>query len=330
MTRKIGETESAGQECLDGEVVGTDSSQSEEISGMVLNLQRFSTHDGPGVRTTVFFKGCSNTCSWCHNPESMRSRPEVQVYPEQCIGCGRCLEVCPQGAHEMIQEEKVYHRERCTACGRCVDECFAGGLVMAGKEMRVGEVMAEILQDETYYRHSGGGVTFSGGEPLMQREFLLSLLRSCKKHGLHTAVQTAGNYPWEWLAELLPHVDLVMYDLKILAPELHEEYVGNDGERTRANLLRVGREGTPLAVRTPVVGGVNDSVEEIAGIARFIEDIDSLLYYELIPYHPLGESKRKSLGLPPETRFYTPDEEKMAALADAARAFVGEVRPKQD
>lgn len=326
----IADAVQAGQDCPSSLATGTEAPQfagiEEALQGTVINIQRFSTHDGPGVRTTVFLKGCPNSCAWCHNPESMRRQPELQLYPDRCIGCGRCLDVCPEHAHDMVQGEKVFHRERCKACGRCADECYAGGLVIAGKQMGVDEVMAEILADQTYYRHSGGGVTFSGGEPLVQREFLGELLRQCKEHEVHTAIETSGNCPWEWLLELLPHIDLVMYDIKTLDPRLHAQYVGNDGRRIRGNLLRLGDQGKPLIVRTPVIGGVNDTVDEISGIARFLQGIDSLLYYELLPYHPLGDSKRLSLGLPKEDRFRTPSKEEMNALADAARKFVREVR----
>jgi len=323
--------ENTGQSCPSKTGIETEAplSAAEENgpTGSVINIQRFSTHDGPGVRTTVFLKGCTNVCAWCHNPESMHMQPELQLYPERCIGCGRCIEVCPEHAHQLVEGEKQFDRERCRVCGTCVEECFAGGLVIAGKRMSVDEVMDEILQDETYYRHSEGGVTFSGGEPVVQREFLLELLRRCKEAGIQTAIETAGNYAWEWLEEMLPHTDLIMHDLKILAPELHEEFVGNDGKRIRENFTRLAETGKPLIVRTPVIGGVNDTAEEIEGIARLIGGIESLLYYELLPYHPLGESKRESLGQTAEDRFYTPDKEKMSELADVARAFVGEVRP---
>jgi glycyl-radical enzyme activating protein len=297
------------------------------MKGLILNIQRFSTHDGPGVRTTVFLKGCTNNCTWCHNPESIRPKPEVQVFPEHCIGCGRCLEVCPAGAHQLVDGEKVYHRQRCQHCGRCVEECFSGALVRAGRFLEAEEVMAQILEDAPYYRHSQGGATFSGGEPLMQREFLLELLHRCRAQGVHTAVETAGNYPWTFLAELLPSIDLVMYDLKLADPEKHRHYIGNDGERVRANLLLLGTSGKPLIVRTPVVGGVNDTPEEISGIARFIADFPELLYYELLPYHTLGQAKLQSLGSREEQPFTTPSKEHLGELAEVARQFVGQVRP---
>ena len=298
------------------------------MNAIVLNIQRFSTHDGPGVRTTVFFKGCTNACAWCHNPESIRAGPELQIFPDRCIGCGRCLRICPVHAHELVNGEKTYHRERCQQCGGCVVECFAGALVMAGKPMSVDEVMEEILQDEPYYRHSKGGVTFSGGEPVLQKDFLLALLRRCKERDLHTAIDTAGNYQWAYLEALLPHTDLVIYDLKVLGPESHRRYVGNKGEQIRDNLMRLARAHRAIIVRTPVVCGVNDTEEEIAHIARFIKDIEGLLYYELLPYHPLGNSKRQSLGLPEEQSFYGPTKERIHELAEVARGFVKEVRPR--
>jgi len=297
------------------------------VNGVVFNIQRFSTHDGPGVRTTVFLKGCTNDCAWCHNPESIRLRPEVQVFPQHCIGCGRCVEVCQAGAHQLVAGEKVYHRQRCQHCGRCAEECFSGALVAAGRPLEVGEVMAQILEDAPYYRHSQGGATFSGGEPLMQKDFLGELLRACRDQGIHTAVETAGNYPWTFLAELLPDIDLVMYDLKVADPEKHRRYIGNDGERVRANLLFLGASGTPLIVRTPVIGGINDSAEEIGSIARFIAAFPELLYYELLPYHSLGKAKLQSLGLEEEERFTTPSKDHLGELAEVARQFVGQVRP---
>jgi pyruvate formate lyase activating enzyme len=297
------------------------------VNGIVLNIQRFSIHDGPGIRTTVFLKGCSNACEWCHNPESMRGRPEIQVYPDKCIACGACVVACPEGAHELRDGVKVYHRERCQMCGACVQECFAGALVLAGKTMTAEEVVEEVLKDRPYYAQSQGGVTLSGGEPVLQKDFAREVLRACREAGMHTAIETAGNYPWSYLEELLPHVDLIMYDLKVWDPDIHRRYIGNRGERIRENLRRLAKEERDLIVRTPVIGGVNDTVEEIAGIARFIQSFDRLAYYELLPYHPLGASKYESLGRSHNTDFYTPTKEKMAELANVARRHVREVRP---
>jgi pyruvate formate lyase activating enzyme len=199
---------------------------------------------------------------------------------------------------------------------------------MAGTFMSVDEVMEEILKDEPYYRHSKGGVTFSGGEPMLQRAALLDLLRRCKEQDFHTAIQTAGNYRWTHLEELLPYIDLIMYDLKIFNPQLHRQYIGHGGERVRDNLLRLGGSSRAVIIRTPVVGGVNDTEEEISSIACFIKDMEGLLYYELLPYHALGNSKRPSLGLSEEQeRFYAPSKERIYELAEVARAFVKEVRP---
>jgi len=237
------------------------------------------------------------------------------------------MEVCPEGAHGLVCGERVYHREWCIRCGLCVEECFADALVMAGRSVRVDDVMEEILRDEPYYRHSKGGVTFSGGEPVLQADVLGMLLRQCRECGIHTVIQTAGNCAWAPLEALLPWVDLIMYDLKVLDPELHRRYVGNSGERVRNNLLNLGASYGPIVVRTPVVGGVNDTEEEISNIARFIEGMEGLLYYELLPYHALGNPKRQSLGLPEERSFHTPSKERMRELTDVARAYVKDVRP---
>ena len=297
------------------------------LRGILFNIQRFSTSDGPGVRTTVFLKGCTNDCAWCHNPESLQSAPRLRVFLDRCIGCGRCILVCPQSAQRLEGEDRTYQREACTACGACAGECFSGALEITGRAMDVNEVMAEIVKDEPYYRHSGGGVTFSGGEPVLQTDFLRHLLVSCQRQGLHTAVDTAGHYPWSLLESLLPHVDLVMYDLKVLDPQTHRRFVGNDGSRIRENLERLGATACPLIVRTPVVGGVNDTEEEIDSIARFIGALDNLQYYELLPYHALGDDKLGSLGFERDGRFQTPAREKLQALADVARRHVSEVRP---
>lgn len=298
-----------------------------DLRGIIFNIQRNSNSDGPGVRTTVFLKGCSNRCDWCHNPESIRRRPQLQVYLDRCIGCGRCVVACGHGGQHLDNGERTYDRDVCVGCGQCAAECFAGALEISGRQMTVDEVVAEVVKDEVYYRHSGGGITFSGGEAVLQTDFLREVLTACQARDLHVAVDTAGNYPWPLLESLLPHVDLVMYDVKILDPDLSRRYVGNDGTRALQNLDRLAATNCPLIVRTPVIGGVNDTPEEIGGIARHIGAFSSLLYYELLPYHDLGDAKLSSLGLEGGTQFTTPDKDQMLALADIARGFVREVRP---
>jgi pyruvate formate lyase activating enzyme len=297
------------------------------VRGIVFHIQRFSIHDGPGIRTTIFLKGCSNVCDWCHNPESIRRAPEIQVYPDKCIACGACVEVCPEGAQEMRDGLHLYHRERCQACGACVRECFAGAMTLAGREMSVEEVLEETLKDQDYYLQSQGGVTLSGGEPVLQTDFAEAILRRCRQENLHTAIETAGNYPYPWLERLLPHLNLVMYDLKAFSPEIHLRHIGNDGSRIRENLRRLADAALPLIVRTPVVGGVNDTPEEIAGIAALIGDYPCLLYYELLPYHNLHTGKFASLDRKYTGGFTTPSRQQMSELAEAARRYVREVRP---
>ncbi|MBT4101016.1 MAG: glycyl-radical enzyme activating protein [Gemmatimonadetes bacterium] len=297
------------------------------LRGIIFNIQRNSSSDGPGVRTTVFLKGCSNRCDWCHNPESIRPKPQLQVYLDRCIGCGRCVVACEHGGQHLDDGVRRFDREVCVGCGQCAAECFTGALEISGRSMSVDQVVAEVVKDEVYYRHSGGGVTFSGGDPVLQPDFLRELLIACGERGLHVAIDTAGNYPWKFLASLLPHVDLVMYDVKILDQELSRRYIGNDGTRSLQNLDHLAATGCPLIVRTPVIGGVNDTREEIGGIARHIGAFESLLYYELLPYHPLGDAKLSSLDLPASTQFTTPDADQLQTLAAIARHHVSEVRP---
>lgn len=281
------------------------------MDGIVFNIQRFSVHDGPGIRTTVFLKGCSLHCFWCHNPEGIRPKPEIQFYPERCIGCGACLEACDHGAQVLQDGVHVYVRENCVLCGRCVDECFSGALELTGQPMTVDAVMAEVLADRAFYQQSGGGVTLSGGEPLLQRDFTTALLTRAKDEGLHTAVETCGNYRWADLEPLLPLVDLFMMDLKHMDPAAHKAAVGVSNERILAIAEHLMATDKPVWFRTPVIPTVNASAEAINDIAAFVRRLGDLRTayntehgiqaplptLELLRFHKLAADKYRSLDL---------------------------------
>ncbi len=198
-----------------------------ELTGLIFNIQRFSIHDGPGIRTTVFLKGCWLRCFWCHNPEGLRGNVEIQFTAGRCIGCGECVQACAQGAQQIVSGERVYDRDLCIRCGKCLETCYTGALEQTGERVTTAQVMDEILADRAFYEQSGGGVTLSGGDPLLQLAFTLELLRTCKARGLHTTIETAAHCRWEVLEQVLPWVDLVMLDLKHL--ELAETPGRNGG-----------------------------------------------------------------------------------------------------
>lgn len=295
--------------------------------GTIFNIQRFSVHDGPGIRTTVFLKGCNLRCFWCHNPESWHPHPELQFFPDLCIGCGRCLRACPRGAHESNEEGRVLRRDLCTACGACARTCYAQALVHVGRQVAADEAVAEILKDRAAYDESGGGVTLSGGEPLLQPAFVRDVLEKSKAQGLHTAVETALHVNWRIIEEILPPLDLVMLDLKLMDPGRHRSATGRDNALILANARRLGAAGIPLIVRTPVVPGVNDTAEEIGAIASFVSGLPNVLYWELLPFHRLGEGKSRSLGREfPAAGLQPPGKERMRALLDVAASAGVEVR----
>jgi pyruvate formate lyase activating enzyme len=302
------------------------------MTGIVFDIQRFSIHDGPGIRTTVFLKGCSLHCFWCHNPESIRPKPEIQFFPEKCIGCGECLLVCPHGAR-IVQDGNIHYlRQACQACGECVETCYAGATTIIGQEMTVDEVMTEVLRDRAFYETSDGGVTLSGGEPVIQRDFAWAILERCKAEGLHTAIETAGNYPWDFLESLLPVTDLVMMDLKHMDSDQHRRATGVANERILANARRLTETDRAILFRTPVIPTVNDTSEAIGAIAGFVYALASArakngfgpaasIGFELLPFHRLAADKYRSLGLDYRaSQLQTLTKETMIALTEVARS----------
>ncbi len=263
--------------------------------GSVFDIQGFSVHDGPGIRTLVFLKGCPLRCSWCANPESQRSEPDLLFIPANCIGCQNCLNVCPQGAVRCHDQELLFTRDKCVNCGRCVENCYAEARVLKGRSMCVEEVLDQILKDAPFYSGSGGGITLGGGEPLSQPDFATALLNACGERGLHTTVETAGNIPWENLAQVVPYTDLFLFDVKHTDPVKLAAETGADAALTLHNLANLSRCAKQLIVRTPVVPGFNDTAAEIRSIARLLRSL-CIPELHLLPYHPYGQGKYQLLG----------------------------------
>jgi pyruvate formate lyase activating enzyme len=270
--------------------------QSPEPSGIVFDIMRFSTRDGPGLRTTVFLKGCPLACWWCHNPESQRPERELMLRPNLCIGCMACLEACPQGAIHSTGLGLITDLEMCQLCGTCLESCYSDARQMVGREMTVSQVMAEIRKDIPFYDESSGGVTFSGGEPLMQNEFLGALLRVCKVEGLHTTVDTCGSVPWSVIDDMRENVDLFLYDLKALDEEIHLKYTGVSNQRILENLVKLSERKQRVRVRAPLIPGINDSLDDLRRLGDFIAGLPNPVEVELLPYHTVGVEKYRRLG----------------------------------
>lgn len=266
------------------------------MDGWVFDIQRFSIHDGPGIRTTVFLQGCNLRCFWCHNPESQTAGPCVQFFADRCIACGLCVAACPEGAQLLADGQRIYVRDLCRTCGTCVDTCYAGALIIKAKRMTVAGVLAEIEKDRPYYEESGGGVTFSGGEPTLQADFLAALLVGCKERGLHTAVDTACHVSWETLARILPYTDLFLVDVKAFDEKTHRAGTGIGNGRILENVRRLAAVGASLCVRIPVIPGFNANAAELGRIADFLAGLALVPPVELLPFHHLGAGKYESLG----------------------------------
>ena len=269
------------------------------LTGVIFNVQRHSTEDGPGIRTTVFFKGCPMICPWCHNPEGMSPRPELVWYESRCIGALDCTKACPHHALTLTPQGMAINREACDACGACEAACPAGALEVMGRERTLEDVAVEALRDRVFYEKSGGGVTLSGGEPGMQLLFSLALMSRLQREGIHMAVDTCGSLPPERFRAFVEPADLVLYDLKFMDPALHRQYTGVELARVLANAEYLAETGKPLWVRTPVIPGYTDAEENIRAIARFIADrLPSAERYDLLAFNNTCEAKYGRLGKP--------------------------------
>ena len=271
------------------------------MKAAIFDIERSSFVDGPGIRTTVFFKGCNLRCAWCHNPESQKFHPQMIFYQNKCTGCGKCKEKCPNNL------------ESCELCGKCTLYCPHDAREICGKEYTVDEIIRVILRDKDFYEKSGGGVTFSGGECMLQIEFLKEILKACKENGIHTAVDTAGNVAFEKFEEIIPYTDLFLYDVKCYNSEKHKHYTGVSNELILSNLGRLLEIGKSVWVRIPIIPTVNDTEEEMRDIKAFLNTHRAPQKIELLPYHRMGEHKYAALGKDLHT-FSVPSEEKMSQL----------------
>jgi pyruvate formate lyase activating enzyme len=268
-------------------------------TGLTFNIQRFSTEDGPGIRTTVFFKGCPLRCAWCHNPEGLSPHPELMWYDLRCIGARDCLEVCPVDALELTSQGMCINRERCDACGACAEACPAAALEVIGRYWTPQALLAEVQKDAVFFETSGGGVTLSGGEPMQQPEFTLGFARLCHAAGLDVALDTCGVAPWALYERILPSVALVLYDLKIHRADRHQATTGADNARILQNARRMAAAGVPMWVRTPLIPGYTADDDNIAALAEFIaQELPTVERWDLLAYTNLGGPKYRRLDRP--------------------------------
>ena len=287
----------------------------------IFDIQRMSLHDGPGIRTTVFFKGCGLRCFWCHNPESLQVSPQLLFYPDRCIGCRLCEQVCPKECHSFTAGESgvfehILKRESCISCGACARACPAKCLQLSGYRASLEDVLAQVTRDLPFYKSSGGGVTVSGGEPLLQAPFVSALFRALKKKGIHTAIETALHVPASSLEMVLPFTDLVIADMKHPDPEMHRQFTGSDNRRILDNFALLQSSDVPYMIRIPVIPGVNDTPEVMRAFEANMLPLTRRQCVELMPWHDFGLNKYAGLSLGTESQagLQTPSKEKLLEL----------------
>lgn len=290
------------------------------MKAIISDIKRFAVHDGDGIRTTVFFKGCPLRCRWCHNPEGIDHRPQLSYIAKKCIGCGACAAICSNGAHEIFPEGHGFHRERCVNCGACVAGCMGQALKLYGREISLEQLMPRLLEDRAFYESSGGGVTLSGGEPLVQANFCRELLKRLKEEGIHTAVDTCGCVDQRAIEAVLPYTDQFLYDVKAVDEAVHIHCTGVSNRRILENLAYIDGCGTAIEIRIPYVPGMNDG--EIEGIGAFLKTLKMVSRVKVLPYHSFAGSKYEALGIEntmPPTE--PPDDEALSRAVACLKSF---------
>lgn len=278
------------------------------MKGRIFDIQRYSIHDGSGIRTVVFFMGCPLRCRWCANPESWENKPLLFYVRSRCIGCGTCAALCPNHETSAEGDHILVCRENCTGEYEWVKNCPTGALSVKGKEMETREVLEEIRKDKVFYTYSGGGVTFSGGEPLLHKDYVLELVKACKAEGIPTAIETTGFVREEDLLQVQPYVDLFLYDIKSMDTEVHRRWTGQGNEQILRNLRTLAKTGADIMVRTPMIPGVNDKEEDICAVMDFLEEC-GIRKYNILPFHQYGSGKYEAAGIPYElSGLQVPDE----------------------
>lgn len=323
-------------------------------SGMVFDIKKYSINDGPGIRTTVFMSGCPLSCWWCHNPESQSMQPVLLYRANRCLGCGDCLDVCPEGTtsvevenqdtdytestdergiileksvqiHKIreIRVQKIFtDREKCTKCQTCIATCYSGAREFSGREMTVSQVMAQVEREIPFYDQSGGGVTFSGGEPLMQPGFLSALLKACRRQEIHTCVDTSGFANWQVFEQIRGEVDLFLYDLKHIDSEKHREVTGVPNDVILENLRKLSERAHRIVVRVPLIPGINDNEQNLVESAKFLASLPHLEGVELMGYHDIAQAKYEALGMEYKlVGLKGPGEEEMRNAAEVLRSY---------
>ncbi len=265
-----------------------------DVKGKILNIQRFCTNDGPGIRTTVFFKGCPLRCKWCHNPESQRMENELMYDKSKCVNCMRCVSACPNGCHRSVNMSHELEISLCVACGKCT-QFLCGALEIAGKEITASDVIETVMRDKLYYDNSGGGITLSGGEPLFQKEFCMTVLKFAKERGLHVCMETCGFASRKIVKESSEYVDVYLFDLKETDSEIHQRFTGVGNEKIIDNLLLLDSLGKKIILRLPVVPSYNDREEHFSSVAKIAKRLKNLVSIELEPYHDFGKVKYEKL-----------------------------------